>query len=136
MKDSNKPILLVVDDDKDVLGIIKYDLSNMECCDPFTIISAEDGLEALKIIEKESSVAFILSDINMPNMNGIEFAKTLAKREFNIPLVFLTAHGDADTMRAVNEVEYDALVRKPYDRDSLAAAIEKALSERTSKLLF
>src|SRR5664279_746302 len=115
----NKPILLIVDDDPQVLAAVRRDLRS-RYRENYTIMSAVSGQEALATIRelkgRGDSLAMIVSDQRMPGMLGDEL---LAKSREVYPIarrVLLTAYSDIDAaVRAINEAHLDHYLSKPWD---------------------
>ena len=115
----NKPALLVVDDDPQVLAAVRRDLRS-HYREHYTILSAGSGEEALATVRelkaRGDSLALILSDQRMPGMLGHE---VLARSREVYPVsrrVLLTAYADIDAaVRAINEAHVDHYLSKPWD---------------------
>jgi thioredoxin reductase (NADPH) len=115
----NKPGLLVVDDDPQVLAAVRRDLRS-RYREKYTILSAASGEEALSTVRELKSrgdaLAMIVSDQRMPGMLGTE---VLARSRETFPLarrVLLTAYSDIDAaVRAINEAHLDHYLSKPWD---------------------
>ena len=115
----NKPALLVVDDDPQVLAAVRRDLRS-HYREHYTILSAGSGEEALATVRelkaRGDSLALILSDQRMPGMLGSE---VLARARDVYPVarrVLLTAYADIDAaVRAINEAHVDHYLSKPWD---------------------
>lgn len=86
--ENNKKRVMIVEDDSFVTDIYQMKISK----EGFDVITAADGLEAIKKLEEGVSPDLILLDIVMPNMNGLEFLKKIKENEkFNkIPVILLT----------------------------------------------
>ncbi len=115
----NKPVLLIVDDDPQVLAAVRRDLRS-HYRDNYTVMSAGSGEQALSTVRelksRGDSLALILSDQRMPGMLGSE---VLAKSREIYPIarrVLLTAYSDIDAaVRAINEAHLDHYLSKPWD---------------------
>jgi len=115
----NKPVLLVVDDDPQVLAAVRRDLRT-RYREHYMIVSATSGQEALtaarELKSRGDSLAMIISDQRMPGMLGSE---VLAKSREIYPLarrVLLTAYSDMEAaIRAINEAHLDHYLSKPWD---------------------
>ena len=115
----NKPVLLVVDDDPQVLAAVRRDLRT-RYREHYMIVSATSGQEALtaarELKSRGDSLAMIISDQRMPGMLGSE---VLAKSREIYPLarrVLLTAYSDIEAaIRAINEAHLDHYLSKPWD---------------------
>ncbi|MEP7274288.1 MAG: FAD-dependent oxidoreductase [Acidobacteriota bacterium] len=115
----NKPILLIVDDDAQVLAAVRRDLRS-RYRESYTVISASSGEEALTTIRelkaRGDSLAIVISDQRMPGMHGTE----VLTRSLDIyPLarrVLLTAYSDIEAaIKAINEANLDHYLSKPWD---------------------
>ena len=115
----NKPVLLIVDDDAQVLAAVRRDLRG-RYREFYTVISASSGEEALSTIRelkaRGDSLAIIISDQRMPGMHGTE---VLTRSRDVYPLarrVLLTAYSDIDAaIKAINEAHLDHYLSKPWD---------------------
>ena len=120
MSDLTK-ILLVDDNPKyleDVLPFYGYEL----CC-------AQDGVQALKILESGKHFDLVLLDIMMPNMNGWETLKTIRQNPIlkNIPVIMLTAVNEDQKMISGLKIGADDYIVKPFILPNLLARIEAVL---------
>lgn len=115
----NKPVLLIVDDDPQVLAAVRRDLRS-RYRENYTVMSAASGQEALNAIRelksRGDSLAMLICDQRMPGMIGSE---VLAKSRPIYPLtrrVLLTAYSDIDAaVKAINEAHLDHYLSKPWD---------------------
>ncbi len=85
-----------------------------------TIFEAADGLEALEILEKES-VDIVLSDINMPNMDGISFLREKANREAikDIPVLMISTETGDDIIGEAKSLGAVGNIKKPFTPDKV-----------------
>ena len=116
--------ILIVDDEKLIRDVIKTyaEEENFEC------LEAENGLEALDIINKQN-IDLIVLDIMMPKMDGMSFLETL-KKEKNIPVIILSARTEEyDKLRGF-DLGTDDYLTKPFSPKELIARI-KAILKRT-----
>ncbi len=116
--------LLIADDEEELLENLEYDLSKSVS----KIITVENGAKALKIL-KEQKIDCVLSDINMPQKNGIVMAKEAREWGYNLPIIFLTAHGDSELMKKALSLGAFDFIDKPYDKDSLVKILSEASKE-------
>jgi thioredoxin reductase (NADPH) len=129
----NKPVLLVVDDDPQVLAAVRRDLRS-RYRQNYTVMSASSGQEALmtarELKSRGDSLAMVISDQRMPEMPGCE---VLARsREFypQARRVLLTAYSDIEAaVKAINEAHLDHYLSKPWDppEECLFPAIDDLL---------
>ncbi len=118
-----KPLILVVDDDEDLLEHLKGKLTKWG----FNCSLARNGIEALDVIGK-NHVDLILSDQQMPKMDGLELLKEVKSMNDDIPFIMLTAFGTVN--KAVLSIKRgaDDYLQKPYDPENLLATIQRSLS--------
>jgi CheY-like chemotaxis protein len=126
------PLVLVVDDEPDVellfRQLFRRDLSTGR----FTMEFAESGPAALQRIADAAGVSLILilSDINMPGMSGLELLPKAKALRPDVPVIMITAYGDAETKRKALENGAEALLTKPIDfvtlRNEIDIRVERA----------
>ena len=117
------PKILIVDDEENILNSLKR-LFRKE---PYEILTAIDGEEGLKILD-DHQVDLIVSDLKMPQMNGVEFLKR-AKEKNPVPLrIMLTGHADLKSIiDAIDQGEIYRFLLKPWDDEELKMTIRQAL---------
>ncbi len=124
--DSAKPLLLLVEDNRDILQFIGKELNPS-----FNILSAANGQEALLILQKEN-VQLVVSDIMMPVMDGIALCKKIKTdlQYSHIPIILLTAKSSVSSKIEGLEVGADAYIEKPFNLEHLQAQIMSLLTNR------
>ncbi len=121
---ANLNTLLIVEDESDLRSLLIEELAEIP---NIQIEEAANGALALEKL-KTTSITAILSDINMPELNGLEFLEAARKQGFDTPLVFLTGYGDKEkVIRALRLGAFDFL-SKPYDRQLLLETVSRALN--------
>lgn len=122
MKTKERVVIRIVDDDNDLLEAIGF-LLEAEGWDVKKFHSAKDFL----VNEASSIPGCILLDVKMPSMNGLELQEEMKKRKINIPIVFLSAHGDIGM--AVHTLQNGAVdfLEKPVKEEQLIKAIARAV---------
>ncbi len=91
------------------------------------IITAVDGKDGLdKFRENRDSIDLIVSDILMPNMNGIEMNDEIRKLDLEIPIIYTTAFNDSDSMKKTIAQSVTEYILKPIDIELLLKGIQKA----------
>jgi len=125
---SSTYIVLVVEDDKELL----FSVSAFLTASGFKVISAADGLQALHMLE-HIAPDLIISDIQMPNMNGIEFLEELRRSKSSIPVIITTGYPDIDT--AIKSIRTGAsdYIAKPYHFDTLLDKIHSTIKTNNMK---
>ncbi len=125
-----KPSLLIVEDDKDMQAFIRKQFLNN-----YLVYTANDGNEGIDILENHP-IDIIVTDMMMPNMDGITFCKTV-KQNFlwsHIPVIMLTARTNVGSKIEAFETGADAYLDKPFHISYLSARIRNLLESR--RLLF
>lgn len=128
-KTMSKIKILVVDDEPDILEILKYNLERED----YTVITASNGEEGIRLAEQESPNLIIL-DIMMPKMDGVEVGRYLrAKEHFNNTIIaFLTARDEDYSQIAALEAGGDDYITKPI-RPRVFLSRIKALLRRSDR---
>lgn len=122
--------ILVVDDEPDLAELIRQKFRRHVRRGDFEFLFANDGEEALQILREQPGVDLVLTDVNMPRMDGLTLLAELAKLQHEAILgaVVVTAYSDMLNIRmAMNRGAYDFLT-KPIDLDDLEVTIEKAVA--------
>lgn len=119
--------ILVVDDVKENVLLVDKILTNVG----YTVFKARDGLGALRCVN-EKQVDLILLDIMMPIMSGIEVCRYLKiePKTASIPVIFLTANADNDTLTKAYSVGASDYIRKPFFKEELLARVSSRLQLR------
>jgi CheY-like chemotaxis protein len=124
--------ILVVDDEPDVADLFRQQFRRELRSGRFKMdfaLSASEALERVAVAE-ETNLIFIFSDINMPGMTGLQLLPKVKALRPNVPVVMITAYGDADTRRKATEGGAADLVTKPIDFGALRQRIDQRLAER------
>ena len=118
-------LVLVVDDEPDIEVLFRQQFRR-ELRSGFTMEFAQSAAAALARITDAgaASLILILSDINMPGMSGLDLLPKARAARPNVPIVMITAYGDAATERKALEGGADALLTKPIDFALLRGEIE------------
>jgi CheY-like chemotaxis protein len=120
-------LILVVDDEPDVEMLFRQQFRRDIRTARFTMDFAQSADTALQRIDDAAgnSLILILSDINMPGMSGLELLPKAKAARPDVPVIMITAYGDADTRRKALEGGAEALLTKPIDFVALRDEIEK-----------
>jgi two-component system cell cycle response regulator len=119
-KNLKKLNILFVEDDKLVNETLSFIFKKYVK----TIFNAYNGEEGLKIF-KNNHIDIVISDIQMPKMNGIEMAKEIRKINENIPIIFTTAFEESKYLKESIELGVDAYILKPIDKEQLLKKLNK-----------
>ena len=119
-------LILVVDDEPDVEVLFRQQFRHDLRAGRFTMDFAQSAPIALQRIADaaDRSLILILSDINMPGMSGLELLPKAKAIRPDVPIIMITAYGDAETKRKALENGAEALLTKPIDFGTLRSEIE------------
>ena len=119
-------LILVVDDEPDVEVLFRQQFRHDLRAGRFTMDFAQSGAMALQRITDAAdvSIILILSDINMPGMSGLELLPKAKAMRPDVPIIMITAYGDAETKRKALEQGAEALLTKPIDFGALRSEID------------
>jgi DNA-binding NtrC family response regulator len=121
---SQNQSVLVVDDDHNVLEVLDARLSSCG----LTVYKADGGHEALQLI-KSRRIDLVVSDIKMPEMDGMALLSEIIRFQPGLPVIFLTAYANVpDAVKAVKSGAVD-YVEKPFDGKALAEKIQQMFQE-------
>ncbi|NLR81526.1 response regulator [Chitinophaga eiseniae] len=122
----NKPLILLVDDNEEILSFIVDDLE-----DKYKIATALNGAAALELLQ-EQPVQLVISDVMMPVMDGFELCSIIKSRveSSHIPVILLTARNTMQSKIEGLELGADAYIEKPFSPEFLQAQIASLLSNR------
>ena len=122
--------ILVVDDEPDLELIIRQKFRPQIRDGSYAFVFARNGIEALAVLEQNPAIELILSDINMPEMDGLTLLTKI--KEMENPLhraIIVSAYGDMENIRtAMNRGAFDFVV-KPVDLNDLDLTIKKSVHE-------
>ena len=119
-------LILVVDDEPDVEVLFRQQFRRDLRAGRYTMEFAQSADLALQLIAGagDQSLILILSDINMPGMSGLELLPKAKAARPDVPVIMITAYGDAETKRQALERGAEALLIKPIDFGTLRSEIE------------
>ena len=122
-------LVLVVDDEPDVEALFRQQFRRDLRAQRFVMDFAISAADALGIIADtiEQPLILILSDINMPGMTGLEMLPKVKEIRPDVPVIMITAYGDADTKRKAIEGGAEGLLTKPIDFTLLREEIDMRL---------
>ncbi len=126
MTPAQPPTILLVDDDRNFLSVLNYHVQEFG----FRVIPVSSGKEALDSLRNQE-VDLVVTDLKMPEMDGLQLLAEIRKISPDLPVIVLTAHGSID--RAVEAVKGGAFdfVTKPFEREEIHHAIVTALRMRS-----
>jgi len=122
----SKSTILIVDDDATILML----MSNIFMYDNNYILTAESGEGGLVKL-KNNKIDLVISDQNMPGMNGLQFLKRVRAEHPDVVTIILTASGEVETaVKAVNEVGVYQFILKPFNVMDLRLTVKRALEHK------
>ncbi|MFH0729719.1 MAG: HD domain-containing phosphohydrolase [Pseudomonadota bacterium] len=119
--------ILVVDDEEDVRGILKYGLMNAG----YDCLSAASGMEALVIIE-DNTIDVVVSDINMPQMTGLELVRRVKDR-YDIDFIVMTGYIEDFSYEDIIGIGATDFIQKPVGLMEFIARLRRVLLERKTR---
>ena len=124
-------LVLVVDDEPDVEALFRQQFRRDLRAQRFVMDFAMSAADALTRVAStiEQSLILILSDINMPGMTGLEMLPKVKAMRPNVPVIMITAYGDAETRRKAIENGAVGLLTKPIDFALLRHEIDNRLEQ-------
>jgi DNA-binding NtrC family response regulator len=115
--------ILLVDDEPHILKALQRALRK----EPYILLTASSGEEGLKLLEARE-VSLVISDFNMPEMNGLSFFKAVKALYPHILSIMLTGQAEIDVaIQAINEAGVYKFIKKPWDDKDLKLTILRAL---------
>ncbi len=120
-----KPTLVIVDDFENTLFVIEFTLWQND----FQILKAENGAEALRYFDGRQ-VDLLITDLNMPDLNGIELTKEVRQlpQYKRIPILMLTSEKDTKKKQEALNSGVTAIVQKPFEREEFIKTVKRALN--------
>ena len=119
--------ILVVDDEPDLEPLVLQRMRRLIRSGQYHFTFAHDGVEALERLNEDDEIVIVLSDINMPKMDGLALLEQIPSVNPNIRSVIISAYGDMKNIRtAMNRGAFD-FVTKPVDFDDLKLTIDRTL---------
>ena len=123
-----QPKILVVDDEPDLEHLVKQRMRREIRSGQYSFVFAQNGVEALEMLSEDSDIDMVLSDINMPRMDGLALLEQIPQVDPNIRSVIVSAYGDMKNIRtAMNRGAFD-FITKPIDFDDMKVTIQRTLS--------
>lgn len=113
--------IMIVDDSRTIRQQVSFTLTK----GGYEVVEAEDGCDGLEKLAANNDVAMIISDVNMPNMDGIEMVEKMKENGVTIPIVMLTTEGAADLIERAKAAGAKGWLVKPFKPEQLVGAVGK-----------
>ena len=123
--------LLVVDDEDEVAPIFRQRMRREVRSGVYELFFARSGVEALEVIDREPCIDLVITDINMPEMDGLTLLDRLRSRNCDLRSIVLSAYGDMTNIRAAMNLGAFDFVLKPVDFDDVRSTIDRTLGNLT-----
>ena len=125
--DNNSPIIFIVDDD----GLVRTSLKRLIRLEGWrveTFGSAKEFLQGAKLNEPENfAPACLVLDVRLPDLNGLDFQSELTKAGIQIPIIFITGHGDIPMSVRAMKAGAVGFLTKPFSENDLLNSIREAI---------
>ena len=122
-------IILLVEDSKSARMVVRYTIEPMG----YELVEAEDGQEGLatfeKLHERNTPPALIITDVNMPNMDGYEFVRMVRTLDVKTPILYLTSHASEESRQLGRQAGANGWIVKPFTADSIRKTILGVISD-------
>ncbi len=119
------PKILVVDDSSTMRRIITNTLKGLGHDD---LVEAGDGVEGMSQLQNNPDIGLILSDWNMPNMNGLEFLQKVRESNKDLPIVMITTEAEKQNVVTAIKAGANNYIVKPFTPEVLAEKLQAFLS--------
>ncbi len=125
--------ILIVDDDLGILNGLKAGLISFG----YQVLIAKDGYQALQVIKSSINgsepVTLMLTDLKMPNMNGLELIRSARQVNSELSAILMTAYGNKHVQKEVREMEACEYIDKPFSPQTLQKMIKKILLQNNKE---
>jgi len=117
--------ILIVDDSDSIRNLVQFTLEGAD----YSVLTAENGQEALKFFEDKNDIHLLLTDLHMPIMNGMELIKHVRSLElYNyMPILFLTTETQIGIKKEAKAIGATGWIIKPFDAKKLINTIKKVI---------
>ena len=122
--------IIIVDDEPDLLDLLKLILTEKTNHQVLTTLDPHQAIEWCKVYKAD----LLISDLRMPEMEGIELLKIIKQIDPNLPLILITAFGTIES--AVEAMRHKAFdyITKPFKKEHILVTVDKALKWRQTQL--
>ncbi len=124
---TDSPCILMVDDEPDLERLVRQRMRREIRAGRYVFVFAHDGVEALERLAEEGDISLVLSDINMPEMDGLTLLKHLPDVAPGIQAVIVSAYGDDRNINNAMDLGACDFLTKPIDFERLRSVIDRAL---------
>ncbi len=117
--------ILIVDDSESIREIVSMTLIN----EGYDVLAGVDGVDAMDIANKHDDIKLVITDLHMPNMDGISLIKKLrvSEKYARVPILFLTTETQVDKKLEAKQSGATGWIIKPFIQKKLAIAVKKVI---------
>lgn len=127
---SHKTCILVVDDD----AFVREILASILEADDYQVLTAENGVQALEICRSHDEIDLIVSDVNMPEMDGITLIKTLREQQLDLPVIMVTSVSSISVaVDALSSGAIDYVLKDEGIQETITITVRRALEKHQLK---
>lgn len=119
--------ILIIEDENTVRELLAVTLKNLN----YSVISASDGAQALDLLtDPQNKIDAVITDLVMPKMDGLTFAKKAKELGVKAPILFATGYADEHLEQLIDAESRDLIIQKPYTKEALSEKLSKILGEK------
>jgi two-component system, chemotaxis family, chemotaxis protein CheY len=124
--------ILIVDDS----AAMRMSMTDVLSRNGFTVIEATDGMHALEVLSAEPEVALVLTDLNMPRLDGLGLLRSIRgeRKYFALPVIIQTTEVPPAVIATARQAGATGWLIKPYPEDALIRAVHRVLPEKSSRV--
>jgi CheY-like chemotaxis protein len=120
--------ILVVDDERMIKMLFEFQFLDEIEAQIYNLVFAFDGTEALEILQNDSDISLLITDIRMPKMDGFTLMENLKEREINLPIFVVSAYDKAVNLEKAQQLGAYEFINKPIDFNELKNKIKAILA--------
>lgn len=128
-KKTNAVKVLICDDSSTDRKITKKILESQDWIET---VEAPSGKDALSLLERDSSIDLIISDIMMPDMDGFRLARSIREKGYDIPIIAISARMEPADRKKMNASGMNAFIQKPINQQLLLDKIDELISQKNN----
>ena len=128
-KKTNAVKVLICDDSSTDRKITKKILESQDWIET---VEAPSGKDALSLLERDSSIDLIISDIMMPDMDGFRLARSIREKGYDIPIIAMSARMEPSDRKKMNASGMNAFIQKPINQQLLLDKIDELISQKNN----
>ena len=122
---NDKPKILYVDDEELNITVFRLTFSKV-----FEVLTANSGEKGIEVFTSHPDIKFVISDMRMPTMNGLEFIREIRNVCAHIPCIILSCYqGNPEILKALDKGEIVDYLLKPFDKRAIEQLVLKHVSE-------